>query len=241
MKKLLLLLTTLVLVVTLSACSEICIGTECITGENDTSDTTDPADCTDDSDSETTTLDNMIFYDHINGHAEVTENQEAYILFEYEMRDFVKYQVAYLSCTCRNPDINYWQVAYVEINKTTNDIRTISYGEVFDVSTGHDYTPGVWADSSPTPSGMYLEDFETMFIPWLIGKDSTYFDGISIFYNGTYKDIITNSKPIDDAIYYDEETDTNVDLIDAFTSSSVSTNNMIRVMKSLITYHEENN
>lgn len=211
MKRLLSLFAVLCLVSVLSACSDLCVGSECEVGGNNNA-----------------SLDNMIFYDHINGHGEVVEDHEAFVLFEYKLRDFVKYQVTYLSCTCRNPNINYWQVAYVEINLTTNDIRTISYDTVYDVSTGHDYTAGMWGDSSPTPNGKYLEDFKTDFIPWLIGQDSSTLDGISVFTNDDYNGI-KNTASIAET-----------DLIDDFAGSSVSTNNMIRIMKSLLEYHEEN-
>jgi hypothetical protein len=227
MKKIILLVATLFIVLTLSACTDLCIGTECITGEIQA-----PND-----DLVVTAPDNVIYYDHINGHGEVTVAHDAYVLFEYEMRDYVKYQVTYLSCTCRNPDINYWQVAYVEVNKSTNTIRTISFGPVFDVSTGHDYTPGMWGDSSPTPADKYLEDFENEFIPWLVGKDLSSLDGISVFTNEDYHGIL-NTKTIDDSVI--DVDGTQVDLIDDYAGSSVSTNNMIRIMKSLLEYHEKN-
>lgn len=230
MKKLVLLIAALVLVLTLSACSDLCIGTECITGEvqEPTDNPDDPTDCPEDPDSSSDEPSNAIYYDHINGHGTVVEDFAGYLLFEYEMRDYVKYQVTYLSCTCRNPDINYWQVMYIEINKSTNTVRTISFSEVFDVSTGHDYTPGMWGDSSPTPGGKYLEDFETDFIPWLVDKSLADLDGISVFTNDDYHGIQNTTNIAE------------TDLIDDFAGSSVSTNNMIRITKSMLEYHEEN-
>jgi len=159
---------------------------------------------------------------HINGHG-FEEEYVFTIMHQYELIDYVKYQITYLSCTSRNVDVNYWQVAYVEINKITNDIRFISFDED---SAGH-YSPGSWGDSDPTPSGKTFEDFETDFIPWLIGKDLSSLDGISVFKNVDYHGI-QNTTNIPEQ-----------DLIDSFAGSSVSTNNMIRVMKSLLEYHEE--
>lgn len=227
MKKLVLLIAALVLTLALSGCSDLCVGTDCITG-GETPGTEDPADCTEDPDGSGGEPSNAIPYDHINGHGIVVEDFNGYLLFEYEMRDYVKYQVTYLSCTCRNPDINYWQVMYIEINKSSNTVRNISFGAVFDVSTGHDYTPGMWGDSSPTPNGKYLEDFETDFIPWLLDKSLTDLDGISVFTNDDYHGIQNTANIAE------------TDLIDSFAGSSVSTNNMIRITKSMLEYHEEN-
>lgn len=231
MKKLMLLLA-LVLVLALSACSDLCVGSDCYLGETDPTDPVDPTDPTDptdpvDPEDPSTELENILFYDHINGHGHVVENELGYILFEYEMRDFVKYQVSYLSCTCRNPDINYYNVMYIEINKSTNTVREITFGPVYDVSTGHDYYPATWGDSTPTPGGKYLEDFENDFFPWLEGKSLSDLDGISLFTNEVYHDI-QNTVTIAET-----------DLIDSFAGSSVSTNNLIRITKSLLEYHEE--
>ncbi len=209
MKKLSLLLLTLVFVVTLSACGELCVGPECVTGETNNGGVV---------------ADNAMPFTHLNGHGDET-TKNAYILFEYKLRDYVKYQVTYLSCTCRNADVNYWQVAYVEIDLNTNELLTISFGH--DGEDGH-YTAGMWGDSDPTPTGKTLDDFETEFIPWLIGKTLEDLEGIQVFKNSDYHGI-SNTVTIDDQ-----------DLIDDYTGSSVSTNNMIRVMKELLAYHEAN-
>lgn len=168
--------------------------------------------------------DNIISFDHLNGHGDVVA-RNAYILFEYEMRDYVKYQIAYVACTCRAPEVNYWKVAYVELSKLDYSIRKISFGED---GTGH-YTAGFWGDSSPVPSGnnVTLEDFESEFIPWLEGKTLEDLDGIIVFTNDTYAGGYKNDKNIEEQ-----------DLIDLFTGASVTTNNMIRAMKSLLSYHE---
>ena len=159
---------------------------------------------------------------HINGYG--NENEEIFtIMFQYELRDYVRYQITYLSCTSRNADANYWQVSFVEINKYTNDIIFLSFDED---SSGH-YSPGSWGDSNPTLSGKTEEDFETDFIPWLIGKSLIDLEGISVFTNQDYYGII-NTTNIPET-----------DLIDSYAGSSVTTNNMIRVMKSLLEYHEE--
>lgn len=169
--------------------------------------------------------DTVLTFQHLNGHGDVVERY-AYLLFEYEMRDYVKYQIAYVACTCRAPEVNYWKVAYVELNKTDYSIRKISFTAD---GTGH-YTAGFWGDSDPIPSGnnATLEDFESMFIPWLIGKTSSDLEGIEVFTNATYAGGIKNEKTIAET-----------DLIDFFAGASVTTNNMIRVMKVLLAYHEQ--
>ena len=167
--------------------------------------------------------DNILKFNHLNGHGDIVE-RNAYILFEYEMRDYVKYQLAYVACTCRAPEVNYWKVAYVEVSKTDNTIKKISYGAD---GTGN-YTAGFWGDSDPVPSGNIptLEDFETKFIPWLEGKSLVDLEGIEVFTNDTYVGGVKNTKPIAET-----------DLIDFFAGASVTPNNMIRVMKVLLDYH----
>ena len=115
-------------------------------------------------------------------------------------------------------------MAYVEINLYTNDIRFLS----FDLDSGGHYSPGTWGDSNPIPyTGKTLEDFETEFIPWLTGKSLSDLEGISVFSNEEYHGIQNTTNILEQ------------DLIDSFAGSSVSTNNMIRVMKALLEYHEE--
>jgi len=209
MKKLLLLITTLFIVLTLSACSDICIGAGCIGDDGSSAATTDF----------------MIQFTHISGEGAETEKY-GYLMFEEPVQEYVKYQIAYLSCTCRSQLVNYWQVAFVEINKYTNDIRTISFNQ--DGEDGH-YTAGLWGDSDPTPAGKTLVDFETEFIPWLVGQSLSSLEGISIFTNANYHGLVQNTVNIDDQA-----------MIDDYAGSSVSTNNMIRVMKALLEYHETN-
>lgn len=203
MKKLLLFITILLLTFTLTACKDTCVGVECVVGAGGG--------------------DNVLPFVHINGEGHEVE-RDSYLLFEFASRDYVKYQITYLSCTCRDASVNFWQVAYVEINKNTNDIRFLSYG----LESGEHYLGGMWGDSSPTPKGKTLEDFENDYIPWLVGQTLTTLDGISVFTNGDYFGI-QNTSDISET-----------DLIDSFAGSSVSTNNMLRIMKTLLTYHEEN-
>ncbi|MCF7925376.1 MAG: hypothetical protein K9L26_02480 [Candidatus Izimaplasma sp.] len=213
MKKVVLVVTLLLTVFTLTACDNVCVGPECYGGGESGG-------------SATAETDFMVPFTHINGHGEETDKY-GYILYEFEVRDYVKYQITYLSCTCRPADFNYWQVMFIEVNKFTNDIRKISFG-YDDETSDHPYTAGMWGDSDPTPTGMTLEDFETEFIPWLVGKSPEDLAGIQVFTNEPYYGI-TNDTTIDQQ-----------DLIDDYAGSSVSTNNMIRIVKALMEYHTEN-
>ncbi len=217
MKKILLMTTLFILVFTLTACDDMCVGAECYitAGEGDPDNGVDPGDGPN-------PYDNALVFSHVSGHGDELD-MNAYILLEHEFFEYVRYQVTYLSCTCRAAEVNYWQVAFIEINIETNDIRTISFN-----SDGGHYIAGMWGDSSPTPAGKTLEDFETDFIPWLVGMSLADLDGISVFTNDQYFDI-KNTTNIDEQ-----------DMIDSYTNSSVSTNNMIRIAKALLEYHEEN-
>ena len=205
MKKLVLLSLSLFTVLLLSACGDLCVGPECVAGDGPD-------------------VENVILYTHINGHGEETEKQ-AFVLFEAELRDYVKYQVAYLSCTCRDSIVNYWNVMYIEVEKYSHEVLTISFGED---SEGH-YTPGTWGDSSgdPNQAGITFEQFESDFIPWLVGKTPDDLAGIYVFDNDGHLGV-TNDVDLDQ------------DLVDAFAGSSVSTNNMIRIVKEILIYHGEN-
>ena len=212
MKKILLFITTLLIIFTLAACDDACVGAECIVTGSGSGSTGDE-----------TTNDYVLPFIHINGEGHETE-KEAYILFEFAARDYVKYQVSYLSCTCRSASVNFWNVAYFEINKNTNDVRFLSFGK----ESGDHYIGGMWGDSSPTPAGKTLTDFETDYFPWLVGQDSNTLDGISVFKNDDYFGI-QNTTTISEQ-----------GMIDSFANSSVSTNNLLRITKELLAYHEAN-
>ncbi|MDA3939048.1 MAG: FMN-binding protein [Spirochaetia bacterium] len=94
-------------------------------------------------------VDNAFYYTHINGNGTETK-RVAYVLFEYEQLKTIKYQVAYLACTCRGADVNYFSVAYVELSKTDGSIAFISYDQD---SSGH-YTAGMYGDSVHTYEGV---------------------------------------------------------------------------------------
>jgi len=87
-------------------------------------------------------VENAFYYTHVDGHRNETE-KVAFVLFEYEQLKTVKYQVGYIMCTCRGPEVNYYSVAYVELSKEDGSVSFLSYDED---STGH-YVGGLYGDS----------------------------------------------------------------------------------------------
>ncbi len=93
-------------------------------------------------------VENAFYYTHVDGHRTETE-KVAYVMFEYEQLRTVKYQVGYIMCTCRGPEVNYYSVAFVELDKNDGSIVSLSYdGD----SSGH-YTAGLYGDSEVAYDG----------------------------------------------------------------------------------------
>ncbi len=141
------------------------------------------------------------------------EEETAVILFENANSTFTSYQVAFVSCTCRDPSVNYFSVMYIELlnTKDTADeaaIRAITF----------DNNQGLWGDSNPTygTTEYTPEYFDEHFIQPLVGKTKADFDAW-----GGYK---TQIEGID---------------VDAVTSASVSTSNITSCIKSLFEYHAD--
>ena len=104
-------------------------------------------------------IDNAFYYTHISGHGDETPTL-AFILFEYEQLETVKYQVAYIACTCRGAEVNYYSVAYIELSKEDGSIVFISYDQD---SSGH-YTAGMYGDSTETWDGTPAKELFTKYI-----------------------------------------------------------------------------
>lgn len=117
--------------------------------------------------------------------------------------------------------------AYVEMtlpaSKDINDsqIRTLSFD--YD-SEGH-YLAGFWGDSNPTPAGATYEQFKEQYIPFFVGKRlQIHFD----------TERCRGYRPR--SVYRGGRQEKNLTL-DTFTGSSVSTNNIIRMLLALYEYH----
>lgn len=167
----------------------------------------------------------IIPIDHVNGPREESAFY-AFVNFKYEARNYIKYQVTYLSCTCRSADVNYWMTAYVEL--TLPDSKDINDAEVrylsFDRDSQDKYTAGFWGDSNPTPAGATYEDFKEQYIPFFIDKNYGYLQNLSVM------------EDIDPADYTAGEGREGY-TIDTFSGSSVSANNIIRMLNALFEYH----
>ncbi len=117
---------------------------------------------------------NAFKYTHVDGHKKETE-KTAFVLFEYEQLKTVKYQVAYIACTCRGPEVNYWSVAYVEINKENNSLDFLSYGKDREAH----YTAGLYGDSTESWDGTKVRELFGQFMEEeLLGKTEAEIDAI---------------------------------------------------------------
>lgn len=158
--------------------------------------------------------DKIITYKH-RKHGEEND-YAAVILFEYEMDNYTKYQVSYLSCTCRSPSANYQHLLYVELNNNNNSpeeatIRNIAYQ--------------FWGDSVVNPvNGLTYEMYEKEFLPYLQYKSKAEIDALV-----TLKDI----KDAGPVIRNGKE----VDFVDGYTGATVSVDNTISVLQALFDYH----
>lgn len=175
--------------------------------------------CTSDKDTDakeagkTTDIENpydMFHYTHYASGG-TPEEETAVILFEQSNSTFTSYQVAFISCTCRDPSVNYYSVMYIELLNTKDKpedaaIRAITFGN----------NKGLWGDSNPTygTEDYTPEYFDEHFIQPLVGKKKSDFDAFSGYG--------TQIKGID---------------VDAVTGASVSTSNITSCIKSLFEYH----
>lgn len=186
----------------------------------------------------------IIPFNHVNGPGDEWKFY-ALVNFQYEdiMEGYVKYQVTYLSCTCRTADVNYWQTAYIELDLpesgVANDVklRKLSFDKD---GTGH-YLAGFWGDSSPildeatqseviatyektetSPgSGVYYPSIKEDFIPLLEGKTKAQIDSYNKMVDMKDAGVMTS------------------DAFDSFHGASVSTNNILRILHAVFKYHAE--
>ena len=167
----------------------------------------------------------VIPFSHIDGPKD-EDLFYAFVPFKYVARSYIKYQVTFISCTCRSADVNVWSTAYVELTLPSSGkiedaaIRTLSFDAD---STGH-YLGGFWGDSNPPPTApnATYEKVKAEMIPYYIGKTCGQLMGYST---------------IDDFTDY-AEGEGRADLkVDAFTGATVSSNNILRIVQALFSYH----
>ncbi len=139
----------------------------------------------------------------------VKDEQDAVILFENSNETFTTYQVAYISCTCRDPSANMYSVLYIELlnTKDTADeaaIRSISFAS----------GKGLFGDEDQSAHEFSEEYFDESYLKNLVGKTKAEFDAW-----GGYG--------------------TEVEGVDAVTGATVTISNVDSVIKSLFQYHAD--
>ena len=139
------------------------------------------------------------------------EEYKAVILFEQSNSTFTAYQVAFASCTCRDPLISYLSVCYVELLNTKKSseeaaIRTISFGD----------NKGLYGDSNPNyyiPE--YTEEYmDENFVQRLVGTTKSELDAWQGY--GTQLPSVET---------------------DAVSGATVTTSNVSSMLKALFAYH----
>jgi len=141
------------------------------------------------------------------------ERYQAVILFEQSNSTFTAYQVAFVSCTCRDALVNYYSVCYVELLNTKPSadeaaIRAISFGD----------NRGLWGDSNPN---YYIPEYtqeymDEHFVQRLVRATKGEFDAWGGY--GTQIDGID---------------------VDAISGATVSSSNITSMLKSLFQYHAD--
>ncbi len=124
--------------------------------------------------SEGITVENAFTFTHVNGHKH-EEEMVAFVIFEYEQLKTVKYQVAYIACTCRGPEVNYYSVAFVELSKEDGSVKVLSY----DLDTDEHYIAGMYGDSEESWDGTPVKElFDRFMDDHLRGKSQSYINAI---------------------------------------------------------------
>ena len=147
----------------------------------------------------------------------VKQDLYAAILFENSNSTFTRYQVAFTSCTCRDAASNYRSVMYVEMLNTAASAEEAKLRWVC-FTDNEGYNVGVWGDSNPihgqpTYTAEYMDE---NFVAPLVGLTKADIDAW-----GGYG---TQVVGID---------------VDAVTGATVSTSNIMSVLRALFAYHAE--
>lgn len=137
----------------------------------------------------------------------------AHILFEQSNATFTSYQVAYLSCTCRDTMANFYSICYVELLNSrpmadSSAIRAISFGK----------NRGLWGDSNPN---YYIAEYTEKYmdehlVQPLVRATKEDFDA----WKG-YGSLLPQVEA------------------DAISGATVSSSNLISMLKGLFAYHVE--
>ena len=167
----------------------------------------------------------VIPVNHIDGPKE-EDLFYSFVPFKYVARNYIKYQVTFIACTCRPADLNVWSTAYLEL--TLPDSGKIKDAAVrffsFDTDSTKHYLAGFWGDSNPSPFAptATYEKFKAEMMTYYIGK--------------TYNQLKDLSEVHDIKDYSEGEGRAELKL-DAWTGATVSANNVLRVLQAMYAYH----
>lgn len=158
-----------------------------------------------------TTYDTFEYTHYASGGTEAKYN--AIILFEHANSTFTAYQVAYSSCTCRNAQVNYYMVCYVEILNTKNSADEASIRDITCLDN-----KGLWGDSNPN---YYIADYTEDYMNENLTKN---FIGVSKAEIEEFKGYGTWIEPLP---------------ADALAGATVSSSNMQSMLIGLMKYHTD--
>jgi major membrane immunogen (membrane-anchored lipoprotein) len=111
-------------------------------------------------------------YEHIDGFGTRTDSP-GWIAWEFEAQGYVKYQITYTSCTCRQESINVKSLLYVEITKQgpASRIKRLMFN--------------YWGDSPVTPAGNTREQIEENYMKKLAGLNKSNLDSVDVIAGAT--------------------------------------------------------
>lgn len=154
----------------------------------------------------------------------VTQKLKASILWEYSNDTFTKYQVSYNSYVCSNTSVNYTNVIYIELtnkgSKEDSVIRNVSFTTV-EETNGDIFNVGLWGDYKEYSGQEFYMGVEEELLPKL--KYMKYAD-ISALAEKGYKNFT-----------YIEDIDA-----DALAGGTVSSSNVVSIVKAIFDYHIAN-
>lgn len=162
-------------------------------------------------------MDNYLPFRHYAGSGE-REDYMAIITFEYKMDNYTKYQLTYLSCTCRAASEDVQQMLYVELNNNAPSAEEATIRNIH-----YDF----WGDPDPIPeNGITSQQYDAEFLSFLQYKSKAEIDAM------------THLRTIPDPPAV-ERSGESVPFVDAYTGATVSVNNTLFVLQALFAYHAD--
>ena len=167
----------------------------------------------------------VIPVNHIDGPKE-EDLFYAFVPFKAVTRSYIKYQVTFISCTCRPAGFGLWETAYMELTLPSSgkiadsEVKFLSFEKD---STGH-YGAGFWGDSNPVPTSptTTYEKVKAEVLTYYMGK--------------TYAQLKALNT-IDDIKDYNVGEGREKFTVDALSGATVSNNNVLRIIQAMFAYH----